>query len=186
MKLPSLLIAVVTVFTLSLHAEVSPIRMGVELVSKTETKAGPKGQPGHDKTQIRSLNIQLNNNSNDSFDGLLVKYWFFGHGMTEHGAKILSEGERKSVLAPRGKELVESEVVSKHYVEAHTEASKGGGKTATAGKKVPASGEKITGYAVRLLKDGKVLAEYYSEPSFKTMVDTAPKPAPAPAAPKKK
>ena len=160
MKLPSLLLALFSAATLSLRAEVSPIHLTVELISKTETK----DKTGHDKTQIRSLKIQLDNNSTQAFDGLAVKYWFLGHAMTEHAAKPIAEGERKSAITPRGKDIVESEVVSKHFVEAHVE------KKGKATVKVAASGEKIIGYAVRVMKDGKVLAEYYSDPSYKALI----------------
>jgi hypothetical protein len=161
MKLPSLLLAVLSATALFVRAEVSPVRMTVELISKSETKDKKKI---HDKTQIRSLKVQLDNNSAQAFDGLVVKYWFLGHAAADHANKVLAEGERKSSLTPRGREIVESEVVSKSFVEAHSEAK---GKTST---KVPASGEKITGYAVRVLKEGKVLAETYSEPSFKDLI----------------
>jgi hypothetical protein len=176
MKLPSLLLAFLSAATLPLHAEVSPIRIAVEQISKTESK----DKTGHDKTQVRSLKITLNNNSGEAFDGLVVKYWFLGHALTEHNQKVLSEGERKSSLTPRGKDVVESETISKHYVEAHTAPAKGGKGGAAA--KVPASGEKITGYAVRVMKEGKVLADYYSEPSYKDLVEKPGAAAPAPAA----
>ncbi len=156
MKLPSLLLVIFSAATLSLHAQVSPIRIAVEQVSKTETK----DKTGRDKTQIRSLKISLNNNSAETFESLMVKYWFLGRDVKDPATKVVAEGERKSALTPRGKDLVESESVSKRYVEAHSDK----------GKKVPASGEKISGYAVRVLKDGKVLAEYYSEPSYKTLL----------------
>src|SRR5438132_12238229 len=123
MKLPFLLLTLSSAFTLCLRADVSPIHMNVEQVSKNTED--PKDKTHHDKTQTRSLKIQLDNNSTQSFDGLAVKYWFFGHGVTEHNPKVLSEGERKSSLAPRGKDVVESEVISKHFVEEHTEAAKG-------------------------------------------------------------
>lgn len=169
MKLPSLLFAFISATTISLHAEVSPIRMTIEQISKTSVN--PKDKTGHDKTQTRSLKIQLDNNSTQSFDGLAVKYWFLGRGMTERTTKVLSEGERKSSLAPRGKDVIESEVISKNHVEAHAAVARGGRPGAGGAAKVPASGEKIMGYAARVVKDGKVLADYYSEPSYKDLID---------------
>lgn len=177
MKHPFLLAALFSAVTFSAHAEVSPIRITVEQIAKTETK----DKQGHDKTQIRSLKIQLDNNSAQAFDALTVKYWFLGHAVDEHGMKAIAEGERKSAITPRGKDIVESEVVSKHFVEAHVEKK---GKSTT---KVPASGEKILGYAVRVLNDGKVVSEYYSDPSCKAAIDspaakTESKPAAKPGA----
>ena len=160
MKLPSLLLALLLPATLSVRAEVSPVRITVEQISKTESK----DKTGHDKTQVRSLKIQLDNNSTQALDGLVVKYWFIGHPVSEHAAKPIAEGERKSSLTPRGKDVVESETVSKHFVEAHVE------KKGKATVKVPASGEKIVGYAVRVMKDNKAIAEYYSDPAYKALI----------------
>lgn len=175
MKISALFLAIFSATTALLHAEVNPIRLTVDLNRKVEAKV-EKGKPAHDKTQVMSLKIQLDNNSAQALDGLSVKYWFIGHGMTEHAAKVLVEGERKSSLTPRGRELVESEEVSKHYVEEHTEVK---GKKAT---KVPASGEKIVGYAVRVMKDGKVLGEYYSDLAYKALLKDGVQTPAAPAA----
>jgi hypothetical protein len=169
MKTLSLLLSLFAATALSLHAQISPIRMTVEQVSKSEVK----GKTGAEKTQVRSLNINLVNNSNESFDGLEVKYWFFGRDMKSREVKVINAGERKSSLTPRAKELVESESVSSSYVEEHYEVAKGKGGKGGKPTKVPASGAKIMGYAVRVMKDGKVLAEYYSEPSYKERVNAA-------------
>ena len=159
MKIPALILSVVSALTLSLRAEISPIRMTVEQTNKTEVK---DKKNTHDKTQIRSLKIQLDNGSAQAFDGLVVKYWFLGHAVSDRTIKPIAEGERKSAITPRGKDLVESEVVSKHFTEEHYDAKKKA--------KVPATGEKIVGYAVRVMQGDKVLAEYYSEPAYKTLI----------------
>jgi hypothetical protein len=180
----SLLFAVLAI-ALPLRAAVSPIHMAVEQSTKTEMK--PKAL--WDKTQVRSLTIRLTNNSAESFDGLVVKYWFFGRDVTGQEVKVLNHGERKSSLTPRGKDFVESETVSSSYVEAHSEISGAGsrGRGGGAAKRVPASGQKILGYAVQVLQGGKVLAETYNEPSYKQRLAEAPAPAATPAAaPKKK
>jgi hypothetical protein len=179
MKIPSLLLAVSCCFALSLRAEVSPINMSVEMINKTTLKGSGKTLDQHDKTQSRSLKITLNNNSPTSFDGLVVKYWFIGHSEGSRESKVITAGERKSTLAARGKDVIESEQATAHFVEAHSAAAKGGKGGAAA--KVPASGEKITGHAVRVMQDAKVLAEYYSEPSLKDIVEKGAA-APAPAA----
>jgi hypothetical protein len=176
MKLPSLILCLVAAPVLFLRAETSPIHMAIEQANKTEVK--DKKKP-HDKVQVRSLKIQLDNNSAQAFDGLVVKYWFFGHGVTEHALRVLVTGERKSSITPRGKDVVESEVVSKSFAEESYDAK--------AKKKTPASGEKISGYAVRVMQGEKILAEAYSEPSFKDLLDkpdaaAAPAAAPAPGA----
>jgi hypothetical protein len=171
MKSLALLLSLLAATTFSLSAQVSPIRMTVEQVSKSETK----GKTGSEKTQVRSLNIRLENNSNESFDDMQVKYWFFGRDMKSRDVTVINTGERKSSLAPRAKEIVESESVSSSYVEEHYEVAKGKGGKGGKPTKVPASGAKIMGYAVRLMKDGKVLSEYYSEPSYKERVNATAK-----------
>ena len=161
MKLLILLAGTLLGISLPSHSEVSPIRMDVEQKSKTEIKP----REIWNKTQIRSLTIKLSNNSANSFDNLVVKYWFFGREAEGNDVKILREGERKARLGPRGRETIESEQVAISYVEAHSEAPKG--KSYGAGKKVPASGQKIMGYALQVLDGSKVLAETYSEPSYR-------------------
>ena len=183
MKLPQLLASILTATAFAAHAEISPIHLTVELISKSESKPAAKGQVPHDHTQTRSLKIKVENTSAQAFDGVVLKYWFLGHSMTEHGTKIIAQGERKATLEARGKDLIESEVVTKQYTEAHSNAT-AGGKAGTAGKtsKVAASGERILGYAVRAMKDGKVLAEYYSDTAYKAVIDAPGAAAPAPAA----
>jgi hypothetical protein len=196
MQLTSYIVALVTATAFAAHAALSPIHMAVELVNKSgATGAGkrqPSGQPSAGKTQVQTLKIRLENSSTkDSFDNLVVKYWFFGRSMTERGVKVLVEGERKVSLAARAKELVESEVVTKSYTEAHNNlvmggnpvrGGQGGGQGAVQSVKVPASGEKIMGHAVRLMNDGKVVAEHFSDVTYKAIIDKPAAAAPAPAA----
>ncbi len=196
MKLTSFIAALVTVTAFAAHAGLSPIHMAVELANKSGVtgagKGQPAGQPSAKKTQVQTLKIRLENSSTkDSFDNLVVKYWFFGRSMTERGVKVLVEGERKVSLAARAKELVESEVVTKSYTEAHNNlvmggnpvrGGQGGGQGAVQSVKVPASGEKIMGHAVRLMNDGKVVAEFFSDVTYKAIIDKPAAAAPAPAA----
>jgi hypothetical protein len=171
MKLLSLVLGIFVATAMSLHAEISPIRIQVEHLSKSEAK----GKTRSEKTQVRSLRIRLDNGSNESFDGLVVKYWFFGRDVKARETKLITAGERKSSLAPRGKDIVESEPVSSSYVEEHYEVAKSKGGRGGKPTKVPASGEKITGYAVRVMNGDKVVAEYYSEPSYKAQVEATAK-----------
>lgn len=176
MKLPSLAAALISVLSLQAHAAVSAIHMDIEQHSSTKA---PKAKPGHQAlsnlAQHRSLTIRLSNNSAESFDNLVVRYFFIGHDMKDHTLKVLQHGQRKSSLGPRGKDTVESEEVTEIYTEAHSELSKGKGgrggnghsKARLTAKKIPASGKKVTGYAVLLMNGNKIEAEEYSEPSYK-------------------
>jgi hypothetical protein len=166
------------------QAAVSPIHMDVEQVSKTATAkppTSPKGgkpaaktavDPMAEKTQHRELKIKLLNNSNESFSNLVVKYWFFGRDMKakSHQADVLKSGERKASLGPRASETVESEQVMSKYVEEHNKPAAGGkGGKGGGGKaaKIPASGQKIMGFAVKVYNGDKILAQYYSEDAYK-------------------
>ena len=196
MKPPSVVVALLAFLAASLHAAVSPISIAVEQNSKTKQPQAKAGKPAQGaKTHVRSLTVRLSNNSAESFGSLVVKYWFLGHDMKDHDIKVLKQGERKSALDPRGRDTVASEEVSSSYTEAHTEVAKGkggsgkskGGKSGVSMKKVAASGQKITGYAVQVVNGGTVEAEYYSEPSFKEKVKAAgPSLQPGPKAPAKK
>ncbi len=176
MRFASLVLAFAAFFSASLHAAIGPVRMEIEQHSGTKL---PKAKPGQSaqggKTQHRSLTIKLSNTSGDAISSLVVKYFFLGHDMKDHNITVLKQGERKSSLAARGKETVESEEVTSAYTDAHTEVAKGKGRgkgKATA-KKVGASGKKITGYAVQVLNGAKVEAEFYSEASYKAKVKAA-------------
>ena len=196
MKLPAIAIAILAILATPLRADVvSPIHMKVDQSSKTKlpkAKAGQPSKPGQStqaaKTQVRSLTIKLFNNSSETFDHLVVRYWFLGHDMKDHKITVLSQGERKSALTARGSDTVESESATSAYTEAHSEVKKGkGSKGSKGGKggttKVPASGKKIIGFAVQVLNGTQIVAEEYSEPSYKAIAQaSAPSQhAPAPA-----
>ena len=177
MNTPKILSTLSFASLVAAHAAVSPIHMDVEQVSKTETKGskggGGKGaarpDPMGEKTQHKELKIKLANNSNDSFSSLVVKYWFFGRDMKGHEIDVMKQGERKCSLGPRATEVVESEQVTSSYVEEHNKPAQAGGKGGAAPKatKVPASGQKLTGYVVKVLNEGNVVAEFYSEDGLK-------------------
>jgi hypothetical protein len=183
MKVSSFAAGLVALLAHSLHAAVSPIHMDIELSSKTKGATHKLGQadPSHgSKTQVRSLKITLSNNSSESFDNLIVKYWFLGHDMKNRDIKVLEQGQRKSSIGPRGRDVVESEVVSSSYTEQHSEVSRSKGSSrgrsrrgaGTKVTKVPASGKKLVGCAVRVLNGREVVAEYYSEDSYRDIIKT--------------
>jgi len=181
MKLVPILASLLVSLSFSARAQTSPIHMDIEAKQKTESdgKPTPGKPPQPGKKQVRSLTIRLTNNSTENFDSLVVKYWFLGHALPSHDLKVLKTGERKSSVGPRGKETVESEVVASSYSDAAP--GKGKGQPPT-----PASGEKITGYAVQVLGGEKVLSEYYSELSYKQKIADAGKQPAEPAKPKAK
>ena len=181
---------------LSAEAAVSPIHMTVEQSNKTEAKKTAPAKSGKRTaatvpgggTQVRSLAIKLENHSKETFNDLIVKYWFFGHDAKAHDAKPVQAGQRKSALGPNARETVESETVSIPYAPEHLEKAKGrsgrGKSGAGTAKKVPASGTKLTGYAVQVFNGSTIVAEEYSEESYKAKIGTAPPSLADPAAAK--
>jgi hypothetical protein len=133
----------------------------------------PKTKPGQSSqsniAQHRSLTIKLTNTSNDSIDGVVVKYFFIGRDMKDQKLKVLQHGERTASLAPRKTEAVESEDAVNTYTEAHSEVSKSKGGARSnlrGGTKVT----KVLGYAVQAFIGNKLEAEQYSEQSYKKVV----------------
>lgn len=190
------------VLALPAEAAVTPIRMIVEQSSKTvatkttssKGKTNTAASPSAGGTQVRSLLIKLENHSKDTFDNLIVKYWFFGRDAKSHDVKPVQAGQRKSFLGPNSRETVDSETVSIQYTPEHSEMAKGNSGKGKSGKgrkgrgttsrKVPASGTKLTGYAVQVFHGGSIVAEDYSEDSYKAKVGTAPPSLTEPKKPK--
>lgn len=158
-----IILAGIALFVIPAHAQLGSVRLEVRPVAKTETS----GKTHDTKSQSRLLAITLQNMSKVQMDDLVVKYWFFARNEKTNDIHVLKTGERKSSLAPSGKEELESEKVESTYTEKHSEVSNGKGKGKPTIKKVEASGDKIAGHAVHVLQAGKIIAETYSEPSFK-------------------
>ena len=126
------------------------------------------------KTQEKSLKIFISNTSTGDLGNLTVKYYFFGHGVKDHESEVVDKGEKTTSVKARETVTVESASVKATAVEKHAEAVRNSGNKKTKSNKPPkivqASGEKLTGYGVQVLSDGKVIADYFSEPSLKGKV----------------
>jgi hypothetical protein len=206
MKLPALALLFLGFLALHAPAAIAPIsRVNISVEQHSSSKL-PKATPGHPPVsniaQHRSLTIRLTNMTGDAIDGIVVKYFFIGHDVKDHKLKVLQHGERKATLAPRKTEAVESEEAVNTYTEAHSELSKskGGSKGKSKGgakaTKVPASGQKVVGYAVQVFVGSKLETEEYSSSGYKQIVGEStpsiseksadPSKAPAKKSPKKK
>ena len=164
MPLKPLALFLVCVMAISARAEVSPVSMRVEQVSKNEI-----GKWKH--TQTKSLKVLLSNSSQQDKPGLLVKYYFFGKGAGDHEAMLLHKGELRAGVKAHATTTVETPTVSRTYIEEHFEGSGGTGKKRRKpGKKIEESGEKIVGYGARIFEGDKMLAEFFSGPSYKELL----------------
>ena len=164
MKLHPLILATLCAVSVFARAEISPISIRVEQTTGVDREK-------FKKTQEKALKIFVTNGSSADINNLTVKYFFFGHSLKDHEAEILEKGERTASVKARMTETVETPVAKASSTEAHSEAKKGKGQNAKkgsqAGKKVAASGEKLTGYGVQVFEGGKLLADYFSEPSLR-------------------
>ena len=159
------------------RAEMSPFRVRVEQVSKSETEK-------YSKTQKRSLKIFVSNGSKEPVE-LIAKYWFFGRELKGKDVLELDKGEKPVSTKAMGTEMVESAVVSAESEEEHYAGGGSSKGRSSAGKKTEASGTKILGYAVQVFQGTKMVAETYEPLSMKEQVGKA-YPAKLPTAPKKK
>ena len=168
------LLALVFVVSAALpsFAQISPVRLDVLQKQKTESK----GAGNASKTQIRSLEISLQNLSRQDCPNLEIHYWFFAKGIKDGDIEVFKKGERKASLAPGKKEVIESELIRSSYTEDHFQVekskSKGKGSSGKSNsspkvKKVEGSGDRIVGYGVRVMDGGKVLTEFFSPQGLK-------------------
>ena len=155
---------------LAVGAEVSPIRLRVEQVSKdTHGK--------FDHKQEKSLKVELSNSSADELGGVKVSYFYFAREVKSGDLAQVGKGEMTAQVKAHGSTMLETPGVSISYTEAHTEGNpfanrgKSGNKQQAAHvKTVAASGRRFYGYGVRVSRGGEVVAEYFSEPSLKAKV----------------
>ena len=151
------------------RAEVSPFSVRVEQVTSTDGER-------FKKTQEKKLKIFVSNNSSADAN-LTLKFYFFGHGAKDREIDTLERGEKTASVKSHATEVVETPAAKATLNEEHyeTKKGKGGGNRGRGGgtrlgKKVEASGKKLTGYGVQVLNGGTVVAEYFSEPSLKAEV----------------
>ena len=162
-------------------AELSPFRLRVEQVSKSDNDK-------YSKKQQRSLKIFASNSSKEAAE-LRAKYIFFGKQANSSDVVKLDEGEKALSVGPLATQMVESGMATATFEEAHSTGGSGGGgsskgKKAAPMKKVEASGTKITGFGVQLFKGETMVAEYYDPPSAREEWTKA-YPVKLPTAPKK-
>ena len=167
MKLHPLILATLCAVSVFARAEVSPISIRVEQTTGVDREK-------FKKTQEKALKIFVTNGSSADLNNLTVKYFFFGHSLKDHEAEILEKGERTASVKARMTETVETPAAKATATEEHLVAGRGGFKSSNKkgsgfnnAKKVAASGEKLTGYGVQVFEGGKLLADYFSEPSLR-------------------
>jgi hypothetical protein len=129
--------------------------------------------------QEKALRITVRNIGSKAEAGTTVRYWVVGRDMKTMKPAVMDGGETPVNLKPNGTELIVSDAVKSTfsnrgvYVQMSAGGAKPGGGAAggAAGSKpAEASGTKIAGYGAQVIKDGKVIAETFTEPGFKKLV----------------
>ena len=176
MKLPALLFAAAALatsaFLSTARAEASTVRIRVEQESKSDNSKDRK-------TQQRTLKITIASGATESLDLRLV-YAFFGRGAKSHDNTVVASGDMTTTLHPGTEQTLTSATKSATLIDEHFDKK----------KKVEASGNRFTGYGVKVFKGAEVIAEAFEPPSMKDEMGKVPNPpvkkpkAPAPA-PKK-
>jgi hypothetical protein len=167
---PNSLRRILVVFTLltcaiGAHAAVSPVTIRVEAVSSTDPEK-------FTTVQKRSLKVYLTNGSGQDITGMKLKYYYFTKDVKDREVVVKEDGEKAADVKARTTEIIETPVIRASSTEAHsTGGNKGNRNKQNQSKKVPAGGERIVGHGAQLFSsDGKLMTEYFSEPSLKTLV----------------
>lgn len=137
-------------------------------------KAESKGKTNDTKVQTRSLEAVVTS-LQDAAVKVEVRWWFFARSLKTGKDVVFKKGNQTVTLEKLVPVTVASGDVHTTYVEEHAELEKAKGKGKKKGKdtklkKVPASGERLTGYAVRVFSGGELLTEHLSAPAFKELL----------------
>ena len=149
----------------SLHAlDVSPISIQVDQAS--DDKHGR-----YDETQKKSLHVTLTNSSAQDLS-VKMKYYIFAKDIKGKDVVVLKDGEQDTTVKAHATETVNTPEITAKSNEKHLQgaALASRGHAAKTGKEVEAGGQKIVGYGVQIIQGGKVITDYFSEPSLKANV----------------
>ena len=154
-------------FPAPIRAETGPVRVTVQQESKSDNK-------GLTKVQHRALKITLVNSGPDSL-ALRVKYAFFGRAGKSHDTIVLDHSDITTQLQPKSDQTLTTASRSVTMVEEHFDKN----------KRIDATGQRFTGYGVKVYLDGKVIAKTCDPPSMQDDLAKMPGLPGAPPAPAK-
>lgn len=124
----------------------------VSAVSTKSTKGG--------ENQGKMLSISVRNASKRFENELIVRYWIIGRDLKTMRPSLMDGGELSADLKPNATFTATSEAVKET-------ASR---KMASPGKMGEATGVKVVGYGVQVIKGGKVIGEAFQESIYKKLV----------------
>jgi hypothetical protein len=171
-------IPIITLLSVAVDVQAQLSHLHVEV--RVDSEVQNMGKQNEEKMQRRKLDITVSNISSKPVEKVQVKWWFFARNLKTGHEEILKTGRRMIALGALDRQTVASEQVTSSYEDRHDEKmdSKGGNKkkkSAPKFKSVPASGNKITGYAVQIIENDRIADSYYSSPSYKGRLESIPK-----------
>jgi hypothetical protein len=131
------------------RAEPSPVTVRVEQVNTHDATK-------YKKTERRALNVFVANASQEALE-LKMKYVIFGRDVKSHEVVTVGQGEHPLSLKPLGSEKIETSSAAAVSEEEHKEKT----------KMIEASGSKIIGQGVQILRGDQVVAEAFDPPGIK-------------------
>jgi hypothetical protein len=167
-KLPSMFCFATALLLAVGHADVSPIRVRVEVTSKTDAD---RGKDKDTTTYSRFLNVIVDNGGAEAAE-LKIKYAIFGRDIASKDIVTLGSGEVPVSVKPRGSEKVQTPKADAVLDEPKPQKGQ---------KKADPTGNKIVGHGVQVLKGDTVVAEVYEPASMKASFGTATAVKPADA-----
>lgn len=112
------------------------------------------------ESQEKMLSISIRNASKRPENELIVRYWIIGRDLKTMRPSLMDGGELSTDLKPNATFTATSDPVK-------GTASK---KMASPGKIGEATGVKVVGYVVQVIKGGKVIGEAFQESIYKKLV----------------
>ena len=145
------------------------VEVAAEMLAYREKKETTPGEvestkksmnPSKSTTQDKVISISLRNTSRKPENELVVRYWFIGRDMKTYKTSVLDGGENVAQLKPNGTLSLTTEPAKGTVVR----------KAASPGKLGEATGVKIVGYGVQVIKADKVVGESFLESEHKKLV----------------
>lgn len=123
-----------------------------------------------DEIRARWLTVRVTNSSSENLEGLELQWTLYADDLKRGTDEVVEEKsgtERFSVAASGRYTDVTTAKVPFKWTPQHSERSGSGRRSSY--KRVPESGRRYHGYAVKVVKDGAVIGELFSDPALRKM-----------------
>jgi hypothetical protein len=154
------------VFTGSLMAGTPNVSIQVRVGTENQTT----DRKAVDETRARWLTVRVTNSSAENLEGLELQWTLYADDLKRGTDDVVEEKsgtERFSVAASGRYTDVTTPKVQFTWTPQHSERT--GSSRRASYKRVPESGRRYHGYAVKVIKDGAVIGELFSDPALRKM-----------------